>query len=198
MKLLYGISVAILATLIVSCERKNIITTSDNKSSSTVCIASHCESNVDTKSEVNHKQQIADYQLECRRDIDGTGEYILVMVVGEKTRGLLGITTGLPVWGYPYGHKIRCEQVKSKTILGINAGASGWSSASKNGYPIICSSYKGRCLKDANGEIMEIATFRRGLDAAEIAKKFTNRFSNIQSAYDDIPLTAGYSELISF
>jgi hypothetical protein len=209
MKLFHGISVIILAILATSCESKNTskVETTDNKTSTTNCVFSHCESNVDSKNDLKpkskateapEKKQSVTYKLECRGENNDTGEYILVMVVGEKTRGLLGITTGIPLWGYPYDHKERCEQHKTKTIAGLAAGADGWSSGYKNGYPVVCSSKKGNCLKDSKGEIMEVATFRKNVNAGAMAKKFTNRFSNTKSAYDDLPITSPPSEIIDF
>jgi hypothetical protein len=206
MKLIRGVGIVILAISAASCESKS--TSVDNKSSSTVCIASHCESSVDSKNNTSlkphtteapqQKQQLVKYQLECREDSNTTREYLLVIVVGEKARSLLGITTGLPVWGYPYDLKERCEQHKTNTIAGLDAGADGWSSAYKNGYPIICSSKKGQCLRDANGEVMQIVTFRKSVNAGAMAKKFTNRFSNTKSAYDDLPITSPPGEIIDF
>jgi Circadian oscillating protein COP23 len=184
MKLLYviGSVISVISTsYIILILNSNIF-----NNNSMICIGNgKCDTSV-KKLESKNIQNLANYQLECRKENDDTNEYILVISIGEKTRSLLVITTGIPFWGERYDEKSRCEEIKTKMTVGIERGADGLSSAYKNGFPVICSSLRGRCLKDANEEIMEIATFRKGVDPKKVAKKLTKKFSGSASAYDDL------------
>jgi hypothetical protein len=134
------------------------------------------------------------FKLECRED--KRFGFVLVGVQKSEARGLLGISTGLDVWGDFYDHKTRCNQILTKTLRD-RYRADGWSGGEKNGYPVICSSYRGKCLEDDKGEVLEVATFRRnrGIDPMEEARKLTARVENIPSVYTSMPVTGGESEL---
>jgi hypothetical protein len=172
--------------------------TSCNNITVTRCVANTtCDTNISLEepsksvsTKKNLKKEKFIDSLRCLSEPDGTSEYILVSETSDRRKALMGFVTGSMLWGDGYSQKSRCEETKRKIIIGLRSGADALSSGFKYGYPIICASIDGSCLRDSNGEIIEIIRLRKSTNAARIAQKFNERVvdSTKNSSYDSIPL----------
>jgi hypothetical protein len=167
---------------------------SNNSNSSNVCFSVKCSNNITLSvntdlPEVTSKEErlsreklVKKIELKCVSE--KPDKFLLTMLMNGKTKTILNIDSGTEVWGSSYEPKVRCEQIKAKAIYGMQKGARGWATGFKNGYPIICSSITGSCLVDSNGEVMEVATFRKGVEIASVLKKIASSISIINTSKD--------------
>jgi hypothetical protein len=143
------------------------------------------------------KEEATVSTLKCTSTTDGSGSYLLTAEVDGKKKPILGVVNGIPVWGDVYDPKTRCQMIKTRVALGVLAGADSFAAGKKNYYPVICNALAGVCLEDENGKVLEIATFKPGVDVVTVAKNFTRRMSNEQGiGYVETPLTSS-SKIIS-
>jgi hypothetical protein len=102
---------------------------------------------------------------------DDAGDYVVVSKVGSREKSLVTIASGQEFWGDILTKRERCMQIASNYNIGKQKGATGWGTAIKNGYPIICAAIANNCILDDKGATLQLATFKRSVNPNPLVNK---------------------------
>jgi Circadian oscillating protein COP23 len=105
----------------------------------------------------------------CQKD--NIDDFYVMSKVGTKDKPIIKIETGQEFWGDKFTKGERCSQIVGNYNLAKDKGATGWATATKGGYPIICPSTNKGCLVDKDSIPLQLATFKRTVNAKPLVEK---------------------------
>ena len=121
-------------------------------------------------------ESLAHSSLRVYCQVESSGNPVVMGHMGSNDKGFMRLVTGTEYYGSEYSLQNRCDQIVFKTNLGISLGATGWKAAIKNGMPVICAAtgdkLNSKCIKYKNGQVLEVATFKKGTNVVKLAEQF--------------------------
>jgi hypothetical protein len=129
--------------------------------------------------------------------VDDSGTYNLVGTVGSAARLMMRVREGMEYFGSGYSPSQRCQTIASRMNDSISKGATGLKATILNGYPIVCAAKVNKgsseCMYGDDGEIIIIATFKRGASIGGFAEFFNNFVSGAVSSKGVIKTYSDYA-----
>jgi hypothetical protein len=116
-------------------------------------------------------------ELACKGVSGAPERRVLTGKIGNDEKGLMNINSGVADFGPKYPQPVRCEEIKSKIYRALSMGATGFNADVKNNKLVLCGAIgdekNAKCVEDAHGQVIEIATFKDGSSMDNIAQTFT-------------------------
>jgi hypothetical protein len=133
--------------------------------------------NIDSKGSKEVPKPSTGVELACKGVSGSSERRVLTGKIGNDEKGLMNINSGVEDFGPKYPQPVRCEEIKSKVYRALLMGATGFNADIKNNKLVLCGAISdgknAKCVEDAHGQVIEIATFKDGSSMDNIALTFT-------------------------